>query len=154
MKIIGVDPGTVKTGWGVIESGESATAVLGYGVVEAGKRTVLPLRLEEIYKGLKKLCRQFRPRIMVTEDIFFSKNVKSAIRIGEVRGVIILLAAQSNLRVHTYSPATIKHSVTGSGRASKVQIQEMVKRILHLKELPPEDASDALAMALCHAHTL
>ncbi len=160
MIILGVDPGTAITGFGIIvcESQESQSGgdlgLVDYGVVTTPAGWSLPRRLQHIYQELDALIRKHQPTDAVVEKLFFSKNVRTALSVGQARGVALLAAAQAGLAVHEYTPLEIKQAVVGYGRAEKVQIQQMVKVLLQLDFVPqPDDAADALAIAICHAHT-
>lgn len=152
MIILGVDPGTVKTGYGLVQEDGRVIRPLKYGVIKLSSRLSITERLKQIYHCLSEIIEEFNPSIIALENIFFSKNVQSAIKIGEARSVVMLLAGLNHIDIKEYSPARIKQSVVGNGRASKRQVQGMVKTLLELKETPEEDASDALAVALCHYH--
>lgn len=155
MRILGVDPGTVVCGYGVLEQDEGRVRVLGFGVIRAqtrGART-LPERLHRVYVGLGQVIGAFAPDAMALEEAFVWKNVRSALAIGEGRAAAMLAAASAGVPVHEYQPAVIKKAVTGNGRAQKVQVQAMVSSLLGLAR-PPEsaDAADALAVAFAHIH--
>ena len=153
MKILGVDPGTVRTGWGILEDvGAGGVRALGCGTIKTIPSLSSALKLKEIYSGLTKVIDKFRPELAAIESIFFSRNVRSALKIGEARSVAMLLCALKSIPVEEYLPARIKQSVVGNGRASKQQVQFMVSSLLKLSQSPAEDASDALAVALCCWH--
>jgi crossover junction endodeoxyribonuclease RuvC len=147
---IGIDPGTALLGFGVIESnGESE--LVDYGVVETQSTTSMPDRLNFLYDSVRDLLKQFRPDVLAIEQLFFARNVTTAISVGQARGVVLLAAAQAGVAVVEYSPSEVKHAVVGYGKADKLQMQEMVRIILNLADTPqPDDAADALAIALCH----
>jgi len=153
--ILGVDPGSRVTGYGVVRVQGSRLVCLEYGGL--GGRTGagaenFPARLAHIYRRLKAVVEQYSPQVMAVEDVFYSVNPKSVLKLGHARGVILLAAGESRIPLAEYSPLEVKKAVVGYGRASKDQIQMMVGRILGLKEKPtPLDAADALAIALCHA---
>ncbi len=152
MRVIGIDPGTVRLGYGIVDiSGSSAHAV-SYGVIsphQEGRGE----RLLFIYRTLSALLRRYRPEQAVVEELFFERNKKTAMRVGEARGVIFLALAERSIPFHEISPPSVKRFITGYGTAEKLQIQRLVQHILHLKELPrPDDAADALALALCSRH--
>ncbi len=154
MRILGIDPGTQVAGYGVIETDGHDVRALDYGVVRCGRRD-LPARLKVIFDGLQTIIARFEPDVVAVEGAFFGKNVRSALKIGEGRGVALLAAASRGLEVAEYAPAEVKKAVVGSGRAHKSQVQQMVRLILALREPPaPEDAADALAIAICHFHRL
>ncbi len=153
MRILGIDPGTIVTGYGVVEDSNGSLRLIDYGTITSGKNDLFPDRLKKIYDGLSDVIKKHRPDYVAVEKVFYGKSVKAAIKIGEGRGVAILCAAAAGIPVSEYSPTVIKKSVTGSGGAQKAQVQEMVRIILNLSERPePLDASDALAIAICHCH--
>lgn len=151
---MGIDPGSQVTGYGVIEKARSGLCHIAYGEIKPGRGAVLSLCLQAIYDGLLEAIRQSTPEALAIEEIFFGKNVKSLIRQGHVRGVAILAGKHAGVPVYEYSPLEIKKAVVGYGRAEKSQVQTMVKAILNLPELPPPDAADALAVAICHSNFL
>jgi crossover junction endodeoxyribonuclease RuvC len=151
-RVLGIDCGSGATGYGVIETDARATRVVASGVILASARLPFPARLKKIADGLSRIIETYAPDAVAVEEVFYSVNVKSALKLGQVRGVALLKAAEAALPVHEYSPLQIKSSVVGYGRAEKSQVQHMVKLLLRLNEVPPEDAADALAVALCHAH--
>jgi crossover junction endodeoxyribonuclease RuvC len=155
MKVLGIDCGGEYTGYGVVEMDFSGgLACLTCGAIKLSPRETLSRRLSRIYNGLGALIGEHRPDEVAIEGIFYALNVKSALKLGQVRGVAMLAAATAGLEVAEYSPLTIKSSVVGYGRAEKQQVQQMVTRLLRLSEVPePMDASDALAIAICHLHT-
>jgi crossover junction endodeoxyribonuclease RuvC len=153
--ILGVDPGSNATGYGLINSVAEKNILIQSGVIESSPRDPLPEKLKEIFKGLVKIIKNNHPHQFAIEQAFYSKNAKSALIMGQARGVAILAAARSNLPIGEYSPKEVKCAIVGSGNASKSQVQYVVKKLLNLKELPqPVDAADALAVALCHAQRL
>ena len=153
MIIIGIDPGTAAIGFGIIKK-EEEISLIDYGCIKTPTNLTTAKRLEELYNQLTKLIKKHKPDIMAVEDIFFFKNLKTAIKVSQARGVILLTAAKSKISVFECTPLQIKQAVTGYGRAEKIQVQKMVKTLLNLKEIPkPDDAADALAAAICCAHT-
>ena len=153
MRIIGIDPGTKIVGYAVVEPVGSRIKAIAYGAIRAGNKVELPERLRVIYRELRKVFKKYPSDETVIETVFFNKDAQAAIKIGEGRGVALLCAAEAKQAIFEYTPAEIKKSVTGNGRADKKQIQEMVKVILGLEEIPrPADAADALAIAICHIH--
>lgn len=149
--ILGIDPGSTITGYGIIKTNQKKTTLVDYGVIKVTPRKPLPYRLQEIFSGINSIVKKRKPHQIAVEKAFYSKNAKSALVMGEVRGIALLSGAEANIPVAEYSPREIKSSIVGTGAASKTQVQYMVKNILNLKEMPePEDASDALAIALCH----
>jgi crossover junction endodeoxyribonuclease RuvC len=155
MRVLGIDCGGEYTGYGVVEMDPvGRLCYLSCGAIKLSPREALPLRLSRIYVKLGALISEHRPDEVAIEDVFYALNVKSALKLGQVRGVAMLAAASAGLEVAEYSPLTIKSSVVGYGRAEKHQVQHMVTRLLDLSKLPePMDASDALAIAICHLHT-
>lgn len=151
MKILGLDPGTATTGWSVIIEEKKQPKVEAFGCIETDKVKDSVARLKEIAFDLRKIIKKYQPDEAAIEDIFFFKNLKTAIKVAQARGVLILTCADKNLPVFEYTPLQVKQALTGYGRAEKRQVQIMVKNILKLKELPrPDDAADALAIAICH----
>src|SRR6201981_886682 len=155
MRVLGIDCGTEYTGFGIVELAETGHLhCLTCGAIKLSPREPMPARLQQIYLRLEELIREHQPDQVAIEDVFYALNVKSALKLGQVRGVAMLAAASGGLEVAEYSPLTIKSSVVGYGRAEKQQVQHMVTRLLGRAELPqPMDASDALAIAICHLHT-
>jgi len=151
-RVLGIDCGSSATGYGMIDFDGRAAQLVALGVIRSGPRLPFPRRLKRISDGLRKLIDTHSPEVMAVEEIFYSVNVKSLVRLGQVKGVVLLAAADAGLRVHEYSPLEIKRGVVGFGRAEKIQVQQMVQQLLSLERVPPEDAADALAVALCHAH--
>jgi len=159
MRVLGIDCGTEYTGYGVVdlvsESRNSDRLVcIVCGTIKVSPRDSMPIRLSRISNGLQQLILQHRPDRVALEDVFYALNVKSALKLGQVRGVAMLAAASAGLEVAEYSPLSIKSAVVGYGRAEKHQVQQMVTRLLKLDQIPePADAADALAIAICHLHT-
>jgi len=155
MRVLGIDCGGEYTGYGIVEmQPPDKLCCLTCGAVKLSPREVLPLRLSRIFTRLGELISEYQPDEVAIEDVFYALNVKSALKLGQVRGVAMLAAATAGLEVSEYSPLTIKSSVVGYGRAEKPQVQAMVTRLLDLPSPPePMDASDALAIAICHLHT-
>jgi len=155
MRVLGIDCGGEYTGYGVVEMRPPGTlCCLACGAVKLSLRETLPVRLSRIFTRLEELISEYQPDEVAIEDVFYALNVKSALKLGQVRGVAMLAAATAGLQVSEYSPLTIKSSVVGYGRAEKPQVQAMVTRLLDLASPPePMDASDALAIAICHLHT-
>ncbi len=150
MKILGIDPGTRRTGWGVIEPWGPRAKVVAAGVISAPAKGSLEARLKLIHDGLARVIAEHRPSCVAVEDIFFAKHASAALKLGHARGVALLAAANAGLRVEAYPPALVKRTVAGRGRADKDQVARLVGAILGLRELPPVDASDALAIAITH----
>ncbi len=155
MRVLGIDCGGEYTGYGVVEMHSTGKLrCLKCGAIKLSPREPLPRRLSRIYVQLGVIISEHRPDEVAIEDVFYALNVKSALKLGQVRGVAMLAAASAGLEVAEYSPLTIKSSVVGYGRAEKEQVQHMVTRLLDLSEPPePLDVSDALAIAICHLHT-
>lgn len=151
MVIIGIDPGVVSTGYGLLSVTAGQPVVLDYGTIVLDRGLDLPSRLQGVYQGLADICGRHRPQAMAIEDLFYNKNVSTAMTVGHVRGAIILAGIHHGLTVHTYTPLQIKQAVTGYGRAEKEQLQRMLKLIFKLPVVPePDHAADALAAAYCH----
>ncbi|KPK99082.1 MAG: hypothetical protein AMJ90_09700, partial [candidate division Zixibacteria bacterium SM23_73_2] len=149
--VLGVDPGSSRTGFGLILSDNENFKLLDYGTISTSKNDKLPQKLKRIYQGLLRIIREKKPDALVVEDAFYKKNAKALLVMGQIKGAVILAGMNSNLPVWEYTPTQVKSAVVGMGSASKVQVQYMVKNLLGLKEFPePKDASDALAVALCH----
>jgi crossover junction endodeoxyribonuclease RuvC len=153
VRVLGIDPGTTVTGWGVVEGRPGAFRHLGHGTVSPPAGTALPLKLERIHAALVEQCAVWRPDALALEKSFVGRNVQSAFRLGEVRGVAMLAAATAGVVVAEYSPAEVKLAVTGSGRAEKTQVEHAIARELALEGGLSPDAADALALALCHLQT-
>ncbi|HEY1264794.1 MAG TPA: crossover junction endodeoxyribonuclease RuvC [Terriglobales bacterium] len=155
MRVLGIDCGTECTGYGVVEMlDDGGLRCLDCGAIKLSTRDGLALRLAAIFRRLGSLIEEHRPDQAAIEDIFYALNVKSALKLGQVRGVAMLAAACAGLEVAEYSPLSIKSAVVGYGKAEKQQVQHMVTRLLNLAEVPePPDAADALAIAICHLHT-
>jgi len=156
IRILGIDPGSQRTGLGIVDISENRTLTLCYyGCIKTSRNKSLPHRLKQIYTGLADIIQQYRPDYVAVEDIFYSDNVKTAIVMGQARGVSLLAPINLGLEPAEYSPREVKQAVVGRGNASKEQVHFMVKNILRLSEnIAPDDASDALAVALCHYHRL
>ncbi len=160
MIILGIDPGTATTGYGLIKQnkktkGKNAFQCLGYGLIQTSPLLAPAERLKKISKELNRLIREYRPEVLAVENVYFFKNLKTALPVSQAKGVIMLAAANKNIPVYELTPLQIKMAVTGYGRAEKRQVQEMIKNELKLKELPrPVDAADALAAAVCCGNLL
>jgi len=152
--VLGIDPGTAITGYGVVTEEGHASRALAYGVIRTPANQPLPQRLVTIYAELNALLDQFQPAAVAVEEVFFSKNARTALSVGHARGVVLLAVAQRDIPLFHYKPTQVKQAVTGYGGADKRQIQEMVRMLLGLDDIPrPDDAADALAIALCHLHS-
>ena len=149
MRVIGIDPGTGILGFGVIDAKNGKTILVDAGVITTPAHTPLPDRLEEIYNSLTEIIRDTKPEIMAIEKLFFAQNVTTAMSVSHARGVAMLTGKQAHLRIEEYTPLQIKQTITGYGKATKKQVQEMVRIQLNLKEVPkPDDCADALAAAI------
>jgi crossover junction endodeoxyribonuclease RuvC len=155
MRVLGIDCGTEYTGYGIVELlVDDRLVCLDCGAIKLSAREAMAARLSHIYNRLQGLIVEHRPDRVAIEDVFYAVNVKSALKLGQVRGVAMLAAAAAGLEVAEYAPLSIKSAVVGYGRAEKHQVQQMVARLLNLDEIPePPDAADALAIAICHLHT-
>lgn len=154
MLIMGIDPGLAIVGYSLIKKEGNRFSVLDYGVVRTPSSDDNITRLKKIYISLTDIIKEYKPDEMAVEELFFNKNVKTAIRVGQARGVILLAGAQADILVAEYTPLQVKQAVVGYGRAAKQQVQEMVKALLNLKAVPrPDDAADALAVAICHGNS-
>ncbi len=154
MIILGIDPGTAIIGWGLIKKDRGLKAI-DYGCIKTSPDLSTAERLNKLYKELDSLIKKHKPGIVAVEDIFFFKNLKTAVKVSQARGVILLTIAKSKIEVAEYTPLQIKQAVACYGRADKRQVQEMVKTLLNLKEIPkPNDAADALATAICCANSI
>jgi crossover junction endodeoxyribonuclease RuvC len=151
-RILGIDPGSRLTGIGVIEIAGPRSRCLTHEVIRLGDGP-LPARLLALMQRLRALCAEFRPDEVAMEQVFVHRNVASALVLGEARGVAVCAIAEAGLPLHEYAPASIKQAIAGNGRADKTQVQHMVRILLNLPGSPAEDAADALACALCHAHS-
>jgi crossover junction endodeoxyribonuclease RuvC len=153
LRILGIDPGLATIGYALVDKETNHFDVLEYGIIKTSADKDNIERLKIIHHNIEELIKEFRPAEMAVEELFFNKNVKTAIAVGQARGVILLAGAQAGLKVAEYTPLQIKQAVVGYGRADKRQVQQMVKSLLNLAELPrPDDAADALAVSICHGH--
>jgi crossover junction endodeoxyribonuclease RuvC len=154
MRILGIDPGIATTGYGVVDATNGTDRALTYGVVLTPAGQPLEQRLVTIHRRLVEIIREFRPEACAVEELFFGKNSRSAFSVAQARGVALLAAAEAELVVEVYRPIQVKQAVASYGAAGKQQVQQMVRMLLGLAEIPrPDDAADALAIALCHAHS-
>ena len=151
MKIIGIDCGTERTGYGIIESDGKRHAAIAFGVLKTNPKEPMADRLCVIARGLREVIAEYAPEEAVVEEVFFAKNSQSALKLAQVRGVAMVIAREAPMEVHEYSPREIKMAVVGYGNAEKSQVQLMVKALLGLDKAPPSDAADALAAAICRA---
>jgi crossover junction endodeoxyribonuclease RuvC len=154
MRVLGIDCGSRVTGYGVIDSNGADCLFICCGAIRSKSSDPLVDRLKTIYSGIVQIIREFEPEAAAFESLFYATNVQSALKLGHVRGVSMFAAAEANLPIYEYSPLEVKSAVTGYGRAEKPQVQQMVRALLKLNAPPqPYDASDALAVAICHIHT-
>ncbi len=154
MRIIGIDPGYAIVGFGILEYNRAQFQVVDYGAVTTPADMDFNSRLLEIYSDLCYILDKFKPDFLAIERLYFTSNQKTAIDVAQARGIVLLAARQRNIKIFEYTPLQVKQSVTGYGKAVKKQVQEMTTRILKLNEIPkPDDTADALAIAICHAHS-
>ena len=153
VRVLGVDPGTAVTGWGVVERRNGRIAHLAHGAVTPPARISLPTKLAAVHAALSELCSTWHPDVLALEQNFVGRNVQSAFRLGEVRGIAMLAAATAGIVIAEYAPATVKLAVAGTGRAEKEQVQRAIARELRVVERLVPDAADALAIALCHLYS-
>jgi crossover junction endodeoxyribonuclease RuvC len=152
--VLGIDPGTAITGYGLVREDEAGLTLVDYGVITTAAGQPLPERLQAIYQGLAQVAREHQPQQAAVEELFFSRNVRTALSVGHARGVTLLALADAGLAIHEYKPLEIKQAITGYGGAGKQQVQEMVRLLLNLDTVPqPDDAADAVAVAVCHIHS-
>ncbi len=155
MRVLGIDPGTLVTGFGVVDDIRGKLSSVGYGTIEGRRKDSFPDRLKMMFDGLNKAIEDYKPEQIALESAFYGKSVKAAIKIGEARGVAILCAALAGIPLFEYAPTEVKRAVVGSGGAQKMQVSKMVKVLLSLAEVPEKyDATDALAIAICHCHRM
>lgn len=154
MIILGIDPGIAIVGYGIVEYKNNKFRVIDYGAITTPSTMNTAKRLERIYKGLDILIKNYNVDEVGVEELFFNKNVKTAITVAQARGVILLACSHNDKPIYEYTPLQVKQGVVGYGRAQKAQVQQMVTSMLNLKEIPkPDDVADALAVAICHAHS-
>ena len=154
MLTLGIDPGTATTGFGLVVEKRDKLVFVDHGVISTSKNDSSQSRLRTIYGELKQLIAQYKPQVVAIEKLFFGANSKTAISVGQARGMSLLAAAEGRVQVAEYTPLQVKLAVTGYGKADKKQVQQMVKTLLRLSEIPkPDDAADALAVAICHMHS-
>ena len=157
MRSLGIDPGTAITGWGVVEQDQNGQdlVLIEYGVITTPAKTPLPDRLKTIYSELQTIIQNFQPETSAIESLFFSRNTTTALSVGHARGVAMLALANADLPIAEYKPLEVKQAISGYGGAEKGQVQRMVKLLLNLDDIPrPDDAADALAVAICHLHSI
>jgi crossover junction endodeoxyribonuclease RuvC len=154
MLTLGIDPGTAILGWGLVEENDDGLKLLSYGCVKTSSKMTASQRLGMLHSELKSIIKKYKPNHLAVEKLFFGANAKTAISVGQARGVVLLVAAEEALPVAEYTPLQVKIAATGYGRADKNQMQQMVKTLLRLTEIPkPDDAADALAVAICHLNS-
>lgn len=155
MLVIGIDPGTAITGYGLVrQTSAGQLEAVDWGVILTPAKTAMAQRLAQIYEGLNGVLEEHQPASAAVEALFFQKNVRTAMSVGQARGVVLLALQQAGLSAEDYTPNEIKQAVSGYGAADKLQVQAMVKTLLNLEEIPkPDDAADALAVAICHLHS-
>lgn len=154
MRVLGVDPGSTVTGWGIVDSQRGGLHHVVHGCIRTQPKTSLPQRLGEIFAALRGVILEYQPQAAAVEDVFVSVNVQSALKLGHARGVAIAAASHQGLSIHEYSALQVKKSVVGYGRAEKQQMQEMIRVLLCMPKKAPQDAADALAVAICHINHL
>ena len=155
MRILGIDPGIISTGYGILETDGTLHTAVRYGAIKTKLHLPFHQRLLKIYQDLAEILTHEEVQVMAIEEVFYAANVQSALKLGQARGIALLVAAQKGLPVFEYSPLEIKNAIVGYGRAEKAQVQAMVQFLLRLPEIPsPNDAADALAVAICHANRL
>ena len=153
MIILGIDPGVATTGWGIIKQEKNQLTLVDFGIISTSAKTPFTERLNIIHQDLKKIIKKYKPQKIAVEQLFFCKNVKTALSVGQARGVILLTAIELKLSFYEYTPLQVKQAVATYGQASKSQVQKMVKILLNMKQIPrPDDAADALAIAICCAN--
>ena len=153
MKVLGIDPGSQTLGWGIVEGSGLKYQGIAYGTVKSSPKMAFSKRLLKIHDGLIDVIKKFEPDVVSIEEAFYAQNVKVALKLGQVRGAVLLIGEKAGLEIAEYSPKTIKQTVVGYGNAEKSQVQEMVRILLKLSKTPePHDAADALAIAICHFH--
>lgn len=150
MRVLGIDPGSRRTGWGVVQLEGTRVRHIGAGTIAVPEKMPLPKRLRIIHEELQRIISLHRPEVVAVEEIFFAKYANAALKLGHARGVALLVAAESDLEVHEYPPAVVKRTVVGRGAADKMQLGRLVTTLLALEALPEEDAADALAVAITH----
>lgn len=154
MLVLGIDPGTAITGYGLVKGEGDDLTLVAYGAITTSSDWPLPERLQHIYRELTALVEDRQPTAVAVEELFFSKNVRTALSVGQARGVALLAAANAGLPIHEYTPLQVKQAIAGYGQATKDQVQQMVRMLLGLDSVPqPDDAADAIAVAICHIHS-
>ncbi len=153
MRVLGIDPGSETLGWGVVDGSGLKYSLVDFGTVKSSPKEAFSKRLLKIYEGVEAVIEKFQPDVVSVEEAFYATNVKVALKLGQVRGVVLLLGEKAGLEISEFAPRLIKQTVVGYGNAEKHQVQEMVRLLLKMKTVPqPHDAADALAIAICHFH--
>lgn len=154
MRILGIDPGLAIVGWGIVDYQNTRFHTVAYGSIQTAAHTRTEERLQSIFVGMQELIEKYKPEALAVEELFFNTNITTGIRVAEARGVILLAAEMANIPIFEYTPLQVKQAVVGYGRAEKRQVIAMVTRLLGLQKPPkPDDTADALAIAICHAHS-
>ena len=154
MRILGIDPGFAITGYSIIDYNGNKFKLVTSGAILTEAHTSFPLRLEKIFTELQEIIKEYKPKDMAIEELFFNNNAKTAINVAQARGVILVAARINHIQIYEYTPLQVKQAVVGYGRADKIQVQRMVKMILNEEKLPKlDDTTDSMAMAICHAHS-
>lgn len=154
MRTLGIDPGIATLGWGIVDEHNGTPRMVAFGALTTPPKMPQPERLLSLYTGLQELITTYQPQDAAVEELFFGKNVNTAIVVGQARGVVLLTLAQAGVGLHEYKPTAVKQAVAGYGGADKKQMQEMVRMTLNLDSVPrPDDAADALAIAICHTYS-
>jgi len=152
--VLGIDPGTAITGYGLVRETEEGLVLVDCGVITTTPDQPLPARLQVVYHGLSEIAREHRPDAAAVEELFFSRNARTALSVGHARGVTLLALAEAGLPIYEYKPLQVKQAIAGYGGADKQQVQQMVTMLLNLESVPqPDDAADAVAVAVCHIHS-
>lgn len=155
MRIMGIDPGYAIMGWGIVDVKGNKFTPVDYGSITTDSKMKMEDRLEHLYNMLESIIHQYKPDEVAIEELFFNNNAKTALMVGQARGVAVLAAVKGGVRINEYTPLQIKQALVGYGRADKKQVQQMVKTILNLREVPkPDDTADAVAAAICHGHCI
>lgn len=154
MRVLGIDPGIAVTGYGIVEEKQRSLISIGWGTINTSSQKSFSQRLGRLFQRVNDLIKDYKPEALAVEEPFLARNVRMALNIGQARGAAILAGVNAGLEVASYTPLQVKLAVVGYGRAEKAQVQEMVKRLLNLEEIPhPDHAADALGLAICHLHT-
>ncbi len=155
MRILGIDPGLAIVGYGIVDKEGNAYKTIYYDAITTAAHTPIENRIKIIYDEMNLIIEKFKPDVVSIEELFFNNNAKTALAVGQARGVVLLSAVEHNIPIYEYTPLQVKQALTGYGRASKMQIQQMMKSMLALSEIPkPDDVADALAIAICHGNSV